>query len=151
MLATIRLAAEFSATPAELYSMYLDPGKHAAITGSPVEISAREGARFYAFGGALSGQILHLVPGRRIVQTWRSNRFRKNDPDSILVLTLLPKGRLHTLLDLQQINVPLQDYAGISHGWETYYFAPWRRDLEKVAARGAAPRTPADKAKSASN
>jgi len=145
MLHNIRLAAELAAPPAAVYAMYLDPRAHEAITGAPVEIAAREGARFYAFGGALSGRVLHLVPGKRIVQTWRSNEFAKGDPDSLLVLTLLPKGRTRTLLDLQQLNVPGCDYAGISQGWERYYFAPWRDYLQKthhVGIRKAGPGRP---------
>jgi hypothetical protein len=66
-----------------------------------------------------------------IVQTWRSNIFKSGDADSILILTLLPQGRKATLVDLQHINVPEQDYAGVSQGWELYYFAPWREYLAK--------------------
>ncbi len=135
MLHNIRLAVELEAPPADVYAMYLDPGAHSAITGAPAEIAATEGAKFYAFGRALSGEILHLVPGRRIVQTWRSNVFRKTDADSIVVLTFLPKGRKRTLLDLQHLNVPAQDYAGVSRGWEEYYFAPWRKYVVERNAR----------------
>jgi activator of HSP90 ATPase len=135
MLHSIRLAAELAAKPAEIYAMYLDTKTHAAITGAPVAIAARGGAKFSAFGGALSGRILHLVPGRTIVQAWRSTEFKRGDADSILILTMLPHGRRGTLLDLQHVNVPAQDYAGISRGWEQYYFAPWREYLAK--RRGA--------------
>ena len=135
MLHNIRLAVELDAPPSEIYAMYLDPGSHGTITGSPVEIAASEGAKFYAFGRALSGQILHLVPGKRIVQTWRSNVFRKSDADSIVVLTFLPKGRKRTLLDLQHLNVPAQDYAAVSRGWEEYYFVPWRKYVVDRNAR----------------
>src|SRR5450755_3390651 len=131
MLHSIRLAAELAAPAADIYAMYLDAKIHAAITGAPVKIGAREGAAFSAFGGALSGRLLRLVPGKMIVQTWRSNIFKPDDADSILVLTMLPQGRKTTLLDLQHINVPEQDYAGVSQGWEIYYFAPWREYLAK--------------------
>jgi activator of HSP90 ATPase len=138
MLHNIRLAAELAATPAEIYAMYLNAKTHAAITGAPVTIAAREGAKFSAFGGALSGRILHLMPGRMIVQAWRSTEFRRSDADSLLVLTMLPHGRKSTLLDLQHINVPAQDYAGISRGWEQYYFAPWRDYLAQRRGKRAA-------------
>lgn len=137
MLHTIRLAAELAAPRAEIYAMYLNARTHAAITGSPATIAPREGAAFEAFDGALSGRILHLVPDRMIVQTWRSNVFRRSDADSILILTLLPRGHRATLVDLQQINVPEQDYAGVSQGWELYYFAPWREYLTMRSARRA--------------
>ena len=137
MLHSIRLGAELAAKPAEIYAMYLDAKTHAAITGAPVTIAAREGAKFSAFGGALSGRILHLASDRMIVQAWRSTEFKPSDADSILILTILPHGRKGTLLDLQHVNVPAHDYAGISHGWERYYFAPWR---EFIASRSGRPR-----------
>lgn len=137
MFHTIRLAAELAAPRAEIYAMYLNARTHAAITGAPATIAPREGAAFEAFDGTLNGRILHLVPDQMIVQTWRSNVFKSTDPDSILILTLLPRGRRATLVDLQQINVPDQDYAGISQGWELYYFAPWRDYLTMRSARRA--------------
>jgi uncharacterized protein YndB with AHSA1/START domain len=127
----VRLAAELAAPPADVYAMYLDPEMHADIIGGAVTVVAREGSAFLAFEGTLSGRILHLMPGKRIVQTWRSNEFRKEDPDSILILSFTPHGRKGTLVDLQHIDVPEQDYAGISQGWELYYFAPWREYLKK--------------------
>ncbi|HEY5103154.1 MAG TPA: SRPBCC domain-containing protein, partial [Steroidobacteraceae bacterium] len=65
------LAVDFPASAAKLYRMYLDPKQHAAFTGAPVQIAARPGAAFVAFGGALTGTILQIVPNRLIVQSWR--------------------------------------------------------------------------------
>lgn len=137
MLHGIRLAAELAAPRSEIYSMYLNAKTHAAFTGAPTRIAARAGAAFSAFDGALSGRILHVVPGELIVQTWRSNNFKARDADSLLILTLLPHGKRGTLLDLQHLNVPEQDYAGISQGWEQYYFAPWREYLAKRSGKRA--------------
>ena len=54
--------------PAErLFAMYIDPAKHAAITGAPVAISAEPGAPFQAFNGALTGAILQIIPRRLAV------------------------------------------------------------------------------------
>ena len=56
--------------PAErLFAMYIDPAKHAAITGAPVAISAEPGAPFQAFNGALTGAILQIIP-RRLISRW---------------------------------------------------------------------------------
>ena len=60
----------------ELYSMYLSPRAHGAITGTKVVVSAKSGSKFSAFGGALSGRMLQTIPGRLIVQAWRSTPFR---------------------------------------------------------------------------
>jgi hypothetical protein len=31
---------------------------------------------------------------------------------------------------LTQVNVPDNDFAGVSHGWENFYWTPWRTYLE---------------------
>src|SRR6266851_2748358 len=89
----IRQTVTLPASAETLYAMYLSPRKHAAITGSKVVIGARAEAKFHAFGGALSGRILYTVPGKLIVQAWRSTAFRKGDVDSTLILRFTPKGK----------------------------------------------------------
>ena len=126
---TITLAVDLPATPARLYRMYLDPKQHAAFTGSPVKIAARAGAPFKAFGGALSGSILQVVPNRLIVQSWRSTNFGKRDMDSTLVLAFLPRG-IGGRIELIHGNVAERDFGGVSEGWAKYYFVPWRAYLE---------------------
>jgi len=117
----------------ELYAMYLNPRTHAAITGHKVEIGARPGARFRAFDGALTGRILQTVPGRLIVQAWRSNAFHKGDVDSTLVLRFTSRGK-QGRIDLMHVNVPDHDYRGVDNGWKQYYWKPWRKFL--AARRG---------------
>ena len=133
---TVTLAAVLPKAPSRLYAMYLDPKEHAAFTGAPVKIAARVGAPFKAFGGALSGTILQLVPNRLIVQSWRSSEFGKRDLDSTLVLSFWPDpggGRI----ELTHVNVADSDFAGVSEGWSDYYWNPWRAYLEKGARRRA--------------
>jgi uncharacterized protein YndB with AHSA1/START domain len=130
---TVTLAAVLPAPPETLYSMYLSPRSHAAFTGMPVKIGKRPGSRFQAFGGALSGTILQVVPGRLIVQSWRSTQFGKRELDSTLVLSFWKDpggGRI----ELTHVNVAKSDFAGVSDGWSRYYWLPWRAYLEAHAA-----------------
>jgi uncharacterized protein YndB with AHSA1/START domain len=131
---TVSIAAVLPRSPARLYAMYLDPSVHAAFTGSPVTIAARAGAPFEAFGGALSGTILQIVPNRLIVQSWRSTQFARRDLDSTLILSFWPDpagGRI----ELTHVNVADSDFAGVSEGWSRYYWSPWRAYLEKTARK----------------
>ena len=114
----------------QLYAMYLSPRMHGAITGGKVSIGSRPGARFSAFGGALWGCTLQTVPGRLIVQSWRSRSFRKNDADSTLILRFTPKGK-NGRVDLVHVNVPDHDYSGVNKGWKSYYWKPWRKYLSR--------------------
>jgi activator of HSP90 ATPase len=121
--------------PAErLYDMYLDPELHAAFTGKPVTIAGRAGAPFRAFDGALTGAILHVAPKRQIAQLWRSVNFPADAIDSVLILTFWPLGN-EGRVELQHINVPVSDFAGISDGWQKFYFTPWRIYLSDEANR----------------
>ncbi len=131
---TVTLAAVLPKSPSRLYAMYLDPKEHAGFTGAPVKIAARAGAPFEAFGGALTGTILQLVPNRLIVQSWRSTHFGKRDLDSTLVLSFWPDpggGRI----ELTHVNVADSDFAGVSDGWSRYYWIPWRAYLGERARR----------------
>jgi activator of HSP90 ATPase len=116
----------------QLYDMYLDPVAHSAFTGAPVTISAQSGSAFEAFGGALLGRMLAVVPKRMIVQAWRANHWKPQDLDSTLVLTFWPDtagGRI----DLMHVNVADHDFEGVREGWKKYYWDPWRAWLEKKA------------------
>jgi len=125
---TILSAASFSASSDRLFDMYLDPEAHGAITGKPVSIDARAGAPFRAFDGVLSGTVLHVAPKRLIVQTWRSANWPAASMDSVLTLSFWPEGE-GARIELVHANVPDEDFAGVSQGWETYYWAPWRAYL----------------------
>jgi activator of HSP90 ATPase len=115
--------------PAEiLYATYMDPAKHAEMTGMPVMISAESGSEFRAFNGQLSGTLLAAIPSRLVIQSWRSRHFGEGDPDSTLILAFVPEGE-GGRIDLVHIDVPAQDYEGVTQGWETHYWEPWRRYL----------------------
>jgi activator of HSP90 ATPase len=110
--------------------MYLDAGEHAKFTGMPVELDARPGGAFKAFGGRLEGTILSLMPGRLIVQRWRSIEFKRGDLDSTLILTFNKKGK-GCRLDLVHVNVPEHDFKGVTEGWRKYYWEPLKKYLKK--------------------
>src|SRR5687767_9131781 len=93
---TIQHSLDFrGVSPEELFETYLDSRKHAVAIGDRTAIQRRVGGRFSAFGeGNLVGKILHLVPNRMIVQTWRSlQRWRQDELDSIVILTFQPSQR----------------------------------------------------------
>jgi activator of HSP90 ATPase len=133
MLKTIEQSVYFPASPKELFQIYIDPKKHAAMTGAPVTLQARTGGKFAAFGGMLSGTMVAIVPNRLIVQQWRSMMFKKNDLDSTLVLSFIPVGK-GCRIDLVHVNVPKHDFLGVTRGWPKYYWKPLRAYLKKLKA-----------------
>ena len=131
MARTIQTAASLPASPDRLFDMYLDPEAHAAFTGMPVTVSSVLGSSFSAFNGVITGTMLQVVPRRLIVQSWRSPYWGPTDLDSTLVLTFLAEND-GTRIELTQVNVVDTDFAGVSQGWEKYYWTPWREHLERL-------------------
>ena len=124
----VMIAAALPAPAERLFDMYLDPAAHAAFTGSEVTIDQQPGSPFSAFDGMLSGKMLHVDPRRLIVQTWRSANWDPDDIDSVLTLSFWPEGDSGRI-ELTHLNVPEADFAGVSHGWEKFYWTPWREFL----------------------
>ena len=121
---TIILAASLPATPDKLFDMYLDADAHAAFTGLRVILEPHRGGVFEAFDGMLSGTILHVEPKTLIVQTWRSGNWPLTAMDSVLMLSFWP-AEDGARIELVHVNVPEEDFAGVSQGWEKYYWTPW--------------------------
>lgn len=77
------------ASPRDIYDAWLDGKVHAAMTGGqPARITGEVGADFTAWNGYITGRNLKLEPGRRIVQSWRTRKFTRDDPDSRIEVVL---------------------------------------------------------------
>ena len=129
MRSVIHQSVVLAAGAEALFEMYLNPQAHGAITGAAVTIGSEPGSAFSAFDGALSGQVLVVVRPRLIVQSWRSTKFKDDDPDSTLILSFTGEGE-QGRIDLVHIDVPEHDYQDVVEGWQNYYWTPWRAYLE---------------------
>jgi activator of HSP90 ATPase len=89
----------------------------------PVTLEPHAGGAFNAFDGMLSGKILHVEPKALIVQTWRSGNWPLTAMDSVLTLSFWPTQD-GARIELVHVNVPEVDFAGVSQGWEKYYWTP---------------------------
>ena len=155
MAKTIQQSVTFKANAAKLYSLYADSKLHSAVTGQKASVGAA-GGKFSAFGGMISGTILHTVKNRSIVQTWRSKGWKKADPDSILILNF-ENTKTGGRVNLVHANVADHDAKGVTAGWKNYYWDSWRKYLsaparpsKKVAAKKKpAPKKAATKKKAA--
>src|SRR5882757_1287137 len=100
-----RLNAIIPASAQEIYEAWLDSRGHSRMTGSKAAMSDQIGAEVSAWGGYISGRNIELVPGERIVQSWRTSQFTDEHGDSIVTVTLESVGG-GTLLTLVHSNVP---------------------------------------------
>ena len=78
-----------------------------------------------AWDGYITGRNLELVPGERIVQSWRTTQFTDEHEDSIITVTLeeIEDG---TLLTLVHSNVPEGQTSYEQGGWQEHYFVPMK-------------------------
>jgi activator of HSP90 ATPase len=124
------MAASLPAPADRLFDMYLDAAEHAAFTGLPVTLEPHAGGVFRAFDGMVTGTMLHIEPKTLVVQTWRSVNWPLTAMDSILTLSFWPSED-GARIELVQANVADEDFAGVSQGWEKYYWTPWHSYLIK--------------------
>ena len=130
MTKTIRQTTTFKASPHEVYEALLDSKKHATFTGAPAKISRRVGGTFSVFDGWATGKILELRKDAKIAQTWRTEDFDKDDPDSRVTFTIRRSGR-GSRLTMVHTRVPDREYEALKQGWIDYYWTPLKADLEK--------------------
>jgi activator of HSP90 ATPase len=124
------LTATIPAPPQAVYDAWLDSRAHGAMTGAKAKASAKPGAAFSAWDGYITGRNLVLEPGRRIVQSWRTTRFAKADPDSEIELLLAP-AKTGTRLTLRHRNVPDGHTGYRDGGWQEFYFQPMKAYFAK--------------------
>jgi uncharacterized protein YndB with AHSA1/START domain len=145
------LTTTIPASAQEIYDAWLDSLAHSEMTGSEAVMSDEVGAEVEAWDGYITGRNLELVPGERIVQSWRTTEFTDEHEDSIITVTLeeVDDG---TLLTLVHSKVPEEQKRYEQDGWEKHYFEPMKKYFgERAGARaGRKPKAAKPKAKTKS-
>ena len=112
-----------------IYQTWLSSEGHTQMTGGNAEISDVVGAHFTAWDGYITGKNLLLEPHRRIIQSWRTSQFEKEEPDSQIEV-VLDAQEGWTELTLHHTNVP-ESGAHYKEGWENHYFEPMKAYFSK--------------------
>ena len=134
MSARFTVSATIPASPQAIYDAWLDGRRHGRMTGTETaKGSSKVGGALTVHGGYISGKNLELVPGKKIVQAWRTTEFHDGDPDSRLtvVFEAVAGGTKVTL-----------SHSGIARGgdrykqgWKDYYFAPMKEYFAAAKTR----------------
>jgi activator of HSP90 ATPase len=123
---SLTMSAVIPATAEAIYKAWMSAKGHAAMTGSPATVSARVGGKFAAWDGYIHGKTLELVPGKRIVQAWRSTEFPEGTADSRLEVTLA-RAKGGTTVTVKQTQIPAGQAASYRQGWKEFYFEPMKK------------------------
>ena len=132
------LTTTLPASAQQIYDAWLDSLAHSQMTGGEALMSDELGAEVSAWNGYISGRNLELVPGARIVQSWRTTEFTDAHEDSTITVTLeeTPNG---TLLTLVHGNVPDEQRSYEQGGWQSNYFEPMQDYFAGQAPPAAKP------------
>ncbi|CAO3614042.1 unnamed protein product [Cunninghamella blakesleeana] len=117
---TLNDVVEFQTSAQELYETLLDTQRVCAWTRGPAKISKEIGSTFELFNGNVSGKILELVPGKKIVQSWRLGSWPTGHYSTVTME--LDQGSDSVRLTLKQEGVPLGEEELTRNNWNGYYF-----------------------------
>jgi uncharacterized protein YndB with AHSA1/START domain len=120
-----KLTCTLPATPEAVYDAWLDSAAHSAMTGDAAKIAKRVGGAYSAWDGYITGKTVELIPGKRIVQSWRTSEFAPRDPDSTIAVELAP-AKAGARLTLIHNGVPDGQTAYENGGWQDSCFAPMK-------------------------
>jgi activator of HSP90 ATPase len=125
-MTTIDLTADFPIGAEKLYKAWLTPVHHAAMSyGGDAVIDAQEGGSFSLGDDYIAGRFLELVPGRKIVETWRTTDFAPDQADTQVELTFTDTENGCTL-HLVQTGLPDDQVESYRSGWVEFYFNPMK-------------------------
>jgi len=111
-------------SPETVYNAWLDSEEHACMTGDTARVSTVVGESFEAWGGYIQGRNLELMPGKRILQSWRTSEFEDSEPDSLLEIVFTPEGS-GTRVTVRHSNLPPHGMQ-YQQGWVDSYFTPMK-------------------------
>jgi activator of HSP90 ATPase len=109
-----------------LYNTYMDAKEHTKSIGVSVSIQKKEGTKFTAHDGYITGKTFQLVKDKLIVQSWRASEWDESDTDSTFILSFEQKEK-DGIVNMVHANIPDKQYAGIKDGWNQYYWQPWKK------------------------
>ena len=121
---------EVPATPEAVYRAWLSSEQHSAMTGGSAVIEPIEGGEFRAWDDYIHGTNVKLEPHHLIVQTWRTQQFTDDDPDSQIEVILEPSGGGTKVL-IRHSNVPDGQRGYEQGGWQKSYFDPMKAYFAK--------------------
>jgi len=127
MTEEFEVQATFPVEPARIYKAWLDSQEHGAMTGSDAFCNTRVGADFWAWYGFIVGKNLELDENKRIVQSWRTDDFPQDAPDSQIEVILEDAPLGGTRLTLKHTGLPDGMREEYEKGWEESYFEPMQR------------------------
>jgi uncharacterized protein YndB with AHSA1/START domain len=116
------------ASPAAVYGVLTNSAEFSKMTGGRgADINKEVGGAVSLFGGDIRARNVELVPGKRVVQAWRSHVWPEG-VYSIVKFELVPNGK-GTKLIFDQAGYPDEAHDMLEGGWHKMYWQPMNEML----------------------
>ena len=127
MKKTIKKVYKISATVDMVWQALVNPAVINEWGGGPSKMDSKIGTDFEFWNGDIYGRNIEVVSKSKLVQEWFSGDWPK---PSIVTFTL-KNDNSDTILELEQVDVPDDEFEDIESGWDDYYIGPMKQMLEK--------------------
>jgi activator of HSP90 ATPase len=131
---SIHQETTFPTSPERVYELLTHGAEFAAATGRAASIGTAEGAEFSLFDGFISGRLIELVPGRRVVQAWRGQEWEPGVYSLVRFTVEADEEGARLILDHsgypegESPRYPTW-HEHLSTNWPVFYFEPFRKYL----------------------
>lgn len=126
----LRVSTTIPVAPTTLYFAWLNSEQHTAMTSGTAKIEPNVGSTFSALDGYVSGKLVVLDLGRRIIMSWRTTDFPRDAADSRVEVHLEALGG-STRLTILHTDVPEGQAEKYRETWNDKYFTPMRTYFSK--------------------
>jgi len=126
----LRVLTTIPAAPTTLYLAWLSSEQHSAMTGGVAKVDATVGGKYSTWNGYITGKLVILDLGRRIVMSWRTTDFPRDAADSRVEIFFEALGP-STRLTILHTDIPEGQAAQYKEGWNDKYFTPMRTFFSK--------------------
>lgn len=114
----------------KVYDTWLNSAGHSLMTGAKAKITRTVGDNFLVWDGYIKGINLELDPKKRILQSWRTTEFKKDQDDSVVEINLVDvSGGCEITLHHSHLSEVDSKYK---QGWEDHYFTPMKEYFESL-------------------
>ncbi|KAJ9060219.1 Co-chaperone [Entomophthora muscae] len=117
---TLKDTIEFVASGMDVFQALTDPTLVSIWTRSPATISKDIDSNFSLFGGNIQGTVKELVPGKKIVQKWRTNNWPAGHYSTVTILLEEQTGSVNLILE--QDGVPVGELDITRRNWAQFYW-----------------------------
>ncbi len=121
-----------AAPPQDVWRALTDTKIIRKWSGAGAKFPLKTGAAYSLWDGSIGGEILAIVPERRLAQSWKPENWTITN--SVVTFTLTPTQD-GTRVDLRHENVEDWDLEGTTQGWDLYYLGAIKRMFEAPVAK----------------